>query len=106
MNYGRNMLLLQRWQARHPLPPLDRTPPRHFDAAERRAWSDVISATPPVILRSIDRTCVMMTATCVRRWRDGDHDPGLLRLTCRLLRSMFVSMPMSRALLSLRPRWP
>lgn len=97
MSRGRKMLIAQRMNARHHLPPLG-APPKHLKRKEVRAWHDVVAAAPD-LLRAQDQYSVGHAAVELARWRSGDREPGSLRLAYRLLGDCFIPMRERRRLL-------
>ncbi len=92
------MLLLQRLDARHPLPPLG-PPPKHLSKQERRAWLDIVAVTPAAgaLLRVTDQPAVLFAAVDLARWREGHRDE--IRDVYRGFGRLFIPMRDRRRLL-------
>lgn len=91
---GRKLLQAQR---SHGLPPLG-PPPKNLNDDARRAWRDVVEASP-VVLLAMNELIVSIAATTLLRWRSGERDPSLLKLTYACLGDLFIPMPERRRLM-------
>lgn len=89
---GRLLLVAQR-----PGPALE-PPAGWLTSEEVQAWRDVVAAAPDV-LRKSDGLGLALVASTLERWRSGDREPGLLRLTYRMLGDCFVPMRARRRLM-------